>query len=164
MCKKWHGLAFASFILAAIAAQTAHAQTLPLEMIRSAYENISKDQWRNKDDPADVSGAPKTLTAKWFTARFIGALQRNAKCWASGKEGPVASVWFNGQDYEIKDLKLESVSSSKTRETIRAVFVNVDQAEKRDFLFQKGDSGWRIDDVLDDGKSLYALMMKGCAG
>jgi hypothetical protein len=164
MWKTCCGLAFASLIVAAIAAPTAHAQTLPLEMMQTAYEHISKDQWRRKDDPADVTNAPKTLTAKWFTARFIGALQKNAKCWASGKEGSVISVWFNGQDYEIKEFKVASVSSSTNKETIRAEFVNLEESEKRDFLFQKTSSGWRIDDVLDKGQSLYALMIKGCAG
>src|SRR5262245_30681432 len=102
-------------ILMVVAAVTSgqSAQVPPLDMIRTAYGEIAKDKWQGKSDPGDVSVAPKKLSASWFTPRFIGALQKNAKCWASGKEGPVSSVWFLGQDHDIKDTKITLAEDTK---------------------------------------------------
>ena len=153
----------ASIVMLITAATSGHAQVLPLEMIRTAYETIAKDQWLGKTDPSDVGVAPKSLTAKWFTTRFVGALQKNAKCWATGKGGPIVSIWYATQDHDIKDSKIVQAEDSKDKQVVRADFSNFNKPEKRDFIFKKAGNDWRIDEVSADGKGLYALMMKGCA-
>jgi len=139
------------------------AQLLTLDMIRTAYEGIAKDQWLGKTDPADVGIAAKSLTASWFTTRFIGALQKNAKCWASGKGGPIVSVWFGTQDQDVKNTKIAQTEDSKDKQVVRAEFSNFNKPEQRDFTFKKVGNDWRIDEVSAEGKGLYAVMMKGCA-
>src|SRR5262245_49060072 len=83
----------------------------PEEMVRSAYARIAQDKWAGADDPAEVGLAPKKLTARWFTKKFIAALRKDAKCWESGKEG-VGSVWYAGQDHGISDLKIEKTGDA----------------------------------------------------
>src|SRR5262245_40042417 len=106
-------VSLASIIMVAAAMTSGQsAQVPPLDMIRTAYGEIAKDKWQGKADPGNVSIAPKKLSTSWFTAHFIGALQKNAKCWASGKEGPISSVWFTGQDHDIKDTKIAQVEDT----------------------------------------------------
>src|SRR5690348_4900351 len=73
-------------VLVATATFGVAAPTAPIDMIRTAYDNVSKDKWLGKNDPADAN-APKKLTVQWFTPRFITALRKNAKCWADGRSG-----------------------------------------------------------------------------
>jgi hypothetical protein len=60
-------------------------------------------------------------------------------------------------------VKVEQGDSSNAKQTIKTTFRNIDKTDKRDFTFNKpGASAWLIDEVVADGASLYALMMKGC--
>jgi hypothetical protein len=142
-----------------LSSQAHAATTTPSTMVQFAYDQINKDAWAGKSDPAEVSLAPSQLTAKWFTAKFIAALKKNAKCWAAGKQG-VGSIWYGGQDHKIANLKIESLGPQK----IRAEFTNSAKPQKVEFVFQKAGKGWRIDNVLQNGEDLYAAMIKGCSG
>jgi hypothetical protein len=150
-------------ILAAELSPGTAAPMSPLQMIQNAYSNITQDKWTGISDPEEVGLAPAQLTASWFTPKFIAALKRNASCYANGGEGRVVSVWYNGQDYAISQLKITSVNGAGNSQTIRAEFLNAGHAEKHDYVFKNSSNAALIDDVIVNGQSSYALMMKGCA-
>jgi len=139
------------------------AELTPLNMIQTAYDQISQDKWVGAGDPAEVRLAPVKLTANWFTARFIGALYQDSKCWEAGKEG-IGPVWYDGQDSSIKDLNITKKNETANAQTIHADFTNNGRAESKDFLFKNGVRGWRIDDIIDGKQSLFEQMAKGCPG
>jgi hypothetical protein len=139
----------------------AHANNgTPIDLLRTAYGNVSKDQWGGKTDPVEVDLAPAKLTQNWFTSKFIVALRRDAKC---GENSIATSVWYRGQDHNIKNLEIDKINESSSQQVVRAKFNNNNgPVERHDFTFARSGNLWRIDDVKVNGRDLYATMIKGC--
>jgi hypothetical protein len=141
---------------------TAHANDqTPIDLLRTAYGNVSKDKWAGKTDPVEVDLAPAKLTQDWFTSKFIVALRRDSKC---GENSIATTVWYKGQDHNIKSLQIDKISELPSQQVIRAKFNNNNApTERHDFTFTRSGKLWRIDNVKVSGQDLYAAMMKPCA-
>jgi hypothetical protein len=80
---------------------------------------------------------------------------------AHGEVGRIDFLfWIDGQDGTPSDLHLRTVpvEGRLDRRIIVATFKNGDQAENLRFYFQRGATGWKLDDVVSlTGKSPWTL-------
>lgn len=88
-----------------------------------------------------------------YTPRLKALFVRDAK-WAKGEVGCLDfDFWVNGQDYEIKSLRVSSrpVAGHPDQLVVIANFMSIDTAEEIHFNFQRINGKW----LLDDAQSVH---------
>ncbi|NMM43592.1 DUF3828 domain-containing protein [Rhodospirillaceae bacterium KN72] len=67
-----------------------------------------------------------------------------------------------GQDYDIRDLSIETISQSGDAATARVAFVTMGEAVTLDYSLLRVDGRWLIDDTMYDGHSLAGDLAAPC--
>lgn len=152
--------ALAIGLLAPFARAQAEEQT-PEQMVARIYAQIMGDKFMGgADDPSSTTTAPAELSQQWLTDKFYAARTKDERCGGEDDEG-VGNLWIDGQDVEIKNKPVISVvKKGDERQVVRAKFKNFDLEETVDYTFVKTVDGWRIDNIVRDGKDLYRAMSK----
>lgn len=97
----------------------------------------------------------RKLVDKFFTKPFADLIWKANH----GPEGEVGAIDFDplydGQDFEIKDLKFTAADIKETTATVTANFLNFGEKRSVIFLMRSADGNWKIDDIK---YSEYTLM------
>jgi hypothetical protein len=119
-------------------AQTAPV-TDPAAFVTEVYHRIDASQHGPEYDP------PEDIYTPRLKALFARDDRRR-----HGEVGCIEFVfWVNGQDWELKDLRVTSreVTGHPDRKLVIATFVNLGSAEEIHFDFQRIADRWLLDDV-----------------
>ena len=130
-------LALLSLAFAPQPAAAATVITDPAAFVQSVYARLAKGG--DYIPPEDIY--TPHLAALW-------ALEGRE---AHGEVGRIDFLfWIDGQDGTPTDLRLRTVpvEGRLDRRIVVATFKNGEQAEALKFYFQKGVSGWKLDDVV----------------
>jgi hypothetical protein len=89
----------------------------------------------------------RSLVDKFFTKPFADLIWKANH----GPEGEVGAIDFDplydGQDFEIKDLKFAASDIKETTATVTANFLNFGEKRSVRFLMRSADGNWKIDDI-----------------
>ncbi|MGA9604626.1 MAG: hypothetical protein WBQ82_10980 [Methyloceanibacter sp.] len=69
-------------------------------------------------------------------------------------------IWVNAQDWEIKNLKIEPLTSDARTAGVLASFDNLDRHEDINFRLIKDKKGWTVDDI-STGCDMLSDVLKG---
>jgi hypothetical protein len=107
-------------------------------------------------DPADMPPAPGSLGV--YSKRLQALVDKDARETPEGEIGRLDfDVIIDGQDWELRELKIVPVSQSENAAEVRATFKNF--GEPRDILYRliAEDGNWRIDDIEGTLKPRWVL-------
>jgi hypothetical protein len=128
-------------VISAVGAETAG---------RTAISKIYKAYMAVK--PGDISNLPNQLDPKLYSARVKKLLKALDKACAKAEDicYPDFDFLVDGQDFEIKDLKVTSLESSAKAETVEARFKNFDAPRRMVFKLVNEKGKWLIDGMTAD--------------
>lgn len=138
------------------------AEPSPVDMVRDVYAKLQAEDGPGLPPDVEPDG-PTDEARALYSETLIPALIENAKCWAKFDEGKEGSqLWVSGQDHSITDLKIETLQSSGDSETVQAAFKNFDAPQTWRYEFRRTDSGWRIDEIIEDGVNIRQTIKEQC--
>ena len=125
------------------------ADSDPEALITAIYQTYT-DIAPGEDGTPEVEGV--------YSKRLQALLDKDAKETPEGEVGRIDwDVFVDGQDWQLTELKIVTVSKQATRAEVRATFKNFD--EPRDLLYTLvlEDGHWRIDDIEETLKPRWTL-------
>lgn len=135
--------ALAALILAPAQAATRIAD--PAVFVKGVYAHWATD----KQPPDDI-----------YTKRLQALFALDSKE-AGGEVGRANdfSIWCNCQDGDLKKVAVKSwnVVNAPTRKVVEATFLLDDKPQRILFYFERGQTGWKIDDVQSTGTDSWTL-------
>jgi hypothetical protein len=110
----------------------------PLAFVSDVYKHFAKPS------PASSTYQPPDDI---YTPR-LQKLIRDDRKRAKGEVGCLDfDFWVNGQDWELKNVKVTAAAAGPDRKTIIARFINIDTPEEIHFDFRQIGGRWLLDDV-----------------
>jgi hypothetical protein len=102
--------------------------------------------------PGSDDKLPNQLDPKLYSARVKTLLKALDKACAKKDDicYPDFDFLIDGQDFEIKDLKVTSLASTAKTETVEARFVNFDAPRRMVFKLVNEKGRWLIDGMTSD--------------
>lgn len=105
----------------------------PLALIKAIYQTYE----------SNGAGLPHM-----YSRRLQALIDKDAKEAPEGMVGRIDwDVFVDGQDWQLKDLKIALVAKSAKAVQVQATFKNFDAPSDMMFDLVREDGGWRIDDI-----------------
>ena len=141
--------AFVSFLIAPGFASAATNISDPVKFVTEVYGKIQKATEAKPYNPPDD-----------IYTQHLNALFDLDKKEAGGEVGRIDfDFWTNAQDWQLSGLKVTGldVEGTKSRKIVVAKFKNLDRVEEIHFYFERGKSGWLLDDARSTGNESWTL-------
>jgi hypothetical protein len=138
-----------------IAALAILMAALPLPVFaQGAGDAIQKiyRQYVLSRDSGDLNQVPDQLDKSLYSNRVDGLITRLRKACAKTEElcGPSFDFFVDGQDYDLKDIKVEQISSGEGSALVRASFKNFGAPRRITFSMIREKGKWVIDGLKSD--------------
>jgi hypothetical protein len=83
-----------------------------------------------------------------YSKRLQALLDKDERETQEGDVGRIDwDVFVDGQDFDLKELKIVPVSQDETKAQIRATFINLGDQKNMLFDLVREDGHWRIDEI-----------------
>src|SRR5262249_32578842 len=93
-----------------------------------------------------------SVNEDWYRSKALNALFAKDLKEANGEVGRIDfDPYFDGQDFEITDLKIGDATITGDKASIEVKFKNFDMEEDMVFALVKEGNAWKIDDVNSKG-------------
>lgn len=105
------------------------------------------------DVSAEKAGKDATLFRKdIYSARINGLIAEMRKPCVEGEPcGPDYDFLVEGQDFQIRDLKVKLLARDGEKAKVEAEFKNLGSPERKIFSLVRRDRDWRIDEIETKG-------------
>ena len=111
-------------------------------------EDLVRGWYRSSERDAATPSALRLLRPH-ASRRLAALIDKEERCTAKTKK--ICNVHFdviiNGQDWELKNLRVEPVKLEGERASVVARFLNMDTPQEIVYKFVRESSRWRLDDV-----------------
>jgi hypothetical protein len=131
----------------------AQAVTEPAAMITAIYK-----EYQGQGEPKLAKGV--------YSGRLEKLMRADKRRTPKGEVGRLDfDVFINGQDWDIKDLKITETERRGNRAVVQATFVNFDQPQEIAFELVQQSKRWQIDEVTSRKKPRWTLskILQGAA-
>jgi hypothetical protein len=135
----WRPFLFAIFLLAPCSA--APAADDPVAAIRAIYDAYVVAEKTGKD-------APDFLTQSFYSVRIKGRIAEMRKSCVEGSQcGPDYDFLIDGQDYQLRNLRIVQRSRDAGKAVVEAKFSNLGAASDKVFMMIREGESWKIDEI-----------------
>src|SRR4051812_17035657 len=144
MGKLWI-MAFAAQLsaLSALASSAATDISDPAQFVRTLFASMAHATSNKPYTPPDDIYSPRLAA--------LMALDRRE---AGGEVGRLDfDIWTGAQDWQLSNVKIRSVDveSTNDRKIVMATFRNAGKPHELHYYFERGKTGWQLDDVRAAG-------------
>lgn len=133
------------------------ADPMPAQKIRDVYALLAADKLDNERNPI----VNPQLAKSFFAGPFLELWAKDQKCWEND-EG-AAQMWVGGQDYKISDFHVTVPMATADYQRVLASVTSFGSEQHWAYEFRRSDSGWLVQDVLLEGRSLSDAIKGGCS-
>ncbi len=140
-------LAAAVLMIGALLASTVSAQQFedPIALVQHVYEPYLAGQV--PDDHHD-----------FFSPTLETLFQAAMAATPEGEIGPLDfDPIVNGQDFELSDLKVQTIQNDGSSAIVEASFVNLGEPQRILFMLSHRDDGWKVNDLESIGSFNWRL-------
>lgn len=141
-------LVLALFLCSSVTARAQSLDDAPTVYVASAYDRLVN---HGDFQPPDALYTPRLL-----------ALWQDMRRDAGDEVGRVDfNTWTNSQDGDLSDLSIASeiIDGREDRMIVTTRFMNLGEAQTIRFYFEKGEAGWRLDDMESAGAEPWTLSL-----
>lgn len=133
------------------------ADPMPAQKIRDVYALLAADKLDNERNPI----VNPQLAKSFFAGPFLELWAKDQKCWEND-EG-AAQMWVGGQDYKISDFRVTVPMATADYQRVLASVTSFGSEQHWAYEFHRSNSGWLVQDVLLEGRSLSDAIRGGCS-